>query len=94
MQAFSAILAILNLVPQLAKWFEGFVSWYVDRQINSMDQENRDAIRKAVFEHDQRDLESATGSQHPGEPSGIPGTVLRDTLPGVPRGELPNTPAN
>jgi hypothetical protein len=81
---FSALLAVIQLIPTVEGWVQSFIAFYVVQQINSMKAENRDAIKKAFDEKDQRDLEKAIGNPAAGEPSGIPGTEHRDTLPGVP----------
>jgi hypothetical protein len=87
---FSAVLAVLRSAPALAglalkfiSAVENFVTWFINNRIDQMAKENRDAIKKAVVDQDQRDLEKAIGSPTAGEPSGIPGTVIRDALPGV-----------
>lgn len=41
------------------------------------------AIRKAIDEQDQRELEKQIGNRTPGEKSNLPGTVIRDRLPGI-----------
>lgn len=48
-----------------------------------MHKEDREAIRKAIYEHDQRDLERQIGSSSPGEVSNAPGTIIVDELPNV-----------
>ncbi len=80
---FSAILAVIQAIPAVRDLFERFVSFYVERRIASMKQENRDAIRRAFTEHDQRPLEEALGNPNPGGHSGVPGTQVVDRLPGV-----------
>lgn len=80
---FEAVLALIKAIPVFQQWVERFMAWYIERQIAGMRQENRDAIRKAFEQHDTRDLEKAIGNPHAGEPSELPGTVVRDTLPGV-----------
>lgn len=78
-----AVLGLVQAIPILDKWMERLVAAYVASRISSMQQENREALRKAIELHDQRDLEAAIGHPSPGAPSGIPGTTLRDSLPGV-----------
>jgi hypothetical protein len=89
---FSAIVGIINLIPVVKGWIDSFIAYYVGKQIESMKAENMAAIRKAVHEQDQRDAERALGNPQAGEPSDIPGTVIRDSLPGVsnPKGSSGN----
>lgn len=79
----SLLLAVFKAIPILQGWFESLVAGYIATQIAQMKDENRAAIKKAIETQDQRDLEAALGNPHPGEASGIPGTQIRDTLPGV-----------
>lgn len=43
------------------------------------------AIKKAVDQKDQTDVEHVIGNPTPGGPSGIPGVSVVDALPGVPK---------
>lgn len=83
--AFATILAVLKAIPVLDSWFQQLVALYVSLQISNMKSENRDAVRKALEEHDQRDLEKATGnSQHSGEHSGETSSeIISGPPPGV-----------
>ena len=83
MSIIQAVLAILKAIPILDSWFERLAAAYVASRIQTMRAENRDAIKKAVEAHDTIDLEKAVGNPEPGAPSGIPGTVVRDKLPGA-----------
>lgn len=80
---FSAIIAVINLIPVIKGLFESFVSYYVAQQIADMKKENAEAIRKALQEHDQRYIEEMLGNPRAGEPSGLPGVVIRDGIVGV-----------
>ena len=80
---FSLLLAIFKAIPALEKWFQDLSALYIASRIESMKQENREAIKKAIEAQDQRDLERAIGSPKAGEHSGLPGTEIRDSLPGV-----------
>jgi hypothetical protein len=80
---FQAILAVLNAIPALKSVFDQFVAWYVAAQIDAMKEDQRAALRKAIEKQDQTDLEKTIGYPHAGEPSNTPGTVIRDSLPGV-----------
>lgn len=62
-------------------WFDDLVAFYVKLKIASMKRENREAIRKALHEQDQRDLEGAVGNPYPGEPSGDDGVTIVDAPP-------------
>lgn len=77
------ILAIFQAIPKLKDLFEALVAEYVAAQIQSMKTEQRAAIKKAIDEQDQRDLEKAIKSPRAGAPSGIAGAVIVDDLPGV-----------
>jgi hypothetical protein len=87
---FSAVLAGLKALPgavtlanKLTEAVESFIVWYVNNRRDAMKAEHRAAIKKAFEQHDQRDLEKAIGNPNAGEPSNLPGTVIRDSLPGV-----------
>ncbi len=80
---FGFILAIIKAVPSLKSWWDQLVALYVADQLDKFQKADRDAIRKAVYEHDQRDLEGQIGNINPGKPSGLPGTHIVDSLPGV-----------
>lgn len=80
---FASIMSVIKLVPIVDKWVERFVVWYAENQIATMVKENREAMKKAIEAQDQRDLEKVIGNPNAGEPSGTPGTVIRDSLPGV-----------
>jgi hypothetical protein len=73
------ILAFAKAFPIVEKWLDEAYN----EKIKTMSKENRAAIKKAIDEQDQRDLEIAMGSTKPGEASGIPGTVITDSWPGV-----------
>ena len=76
--------AFIKVIPGIVRLVESFVEWYVQTQIDSMKAEHREGIKKAIQDHDQRELEKAIGSPIAGEHSGIPGTVIVDgPLPGV-----------
>lgn len=80
------VVAFIKAVPVIKKWVEQLIALYVAQQIKAMREADREAIRKAVYDFDQRDLEKQIGSTKPGEPSGLPGTHIRDSLPNVPSG--------
>lgn len=75
------IIALLKAIPIIDGWFQQLVAAYTASQIASMKKENRDAIRKAIIEHDQRGLEEAIGNPNPGEASGDSGAVIVDAPP-------------
>lgn len=77
----SAIISFITLIPQLKAWFDDLVAAYVALKLASMKQENRDALKKALTEYDQRDLEKAIGSPNPGEASGDAGATIIDHVP-------------
>ena len=82
-QAFAAIAAIIKAIPIIKKWVDLFMVYYFNYTVDKMRKEDRAAIRKAIDEQDQRDLEKQIGDRHPGENSNLPGTGLRDSLPNV-----------
>ena len=84
MTVISSVIAVIKAIPVVKEWFDSLLAMYVRSEIASMKKENREALRKAIDEQDQRDLEKAIGNPNPGEHSGIPGTEIRDKLPGVP----------
>jgi hypothetical protein len=83
MLALDVLLALLTAIPVLKSWFDQLVADYISFKIESMKQENRDAIRKALDAFDQRDLEKAIGNPNPGAPSNLDGVEYVTDLPGV-----------
>lgn len=83
MQIILAIIAFSKTVKIFKDWIDLFVVTYTANEIKDMKKENRDSIKKAILEQDQRDLEKAMGSTKVGLPSGIQGTEIVDHLPGV-----------
>lgn len=79
MTTVSIILALLKAFPILDKWLDEAYN----EKIKKMSKENRAALKKAIENQDQRDLETAMGSTKVGEISGIPGAEIVDNLPGV-----------
>lgn len=80
---FSILFAIIKAIPIINSWADKFVAFYVQKGIEQLKKEDREAIRKAINEQDQRDLEKQLGSTTAGELSGIPGTDIRTDLPNV-----------
>lgn len=81
MSIITAILGLIKVIPIIDGWIQLFVSAYVANQIDTMKKENKDAIRKAIQDHDQRDLEKAIGNQNAGKPSGDAGSTIIDHPP-------------
>lgn len=79
----AVLLAFFKALPILKTFWDGLVAAYIAREVSKMKKENVEAIRKAVDEHDQREIEKLLGSPKAGLPSGIPGTEQRDSLPNV-----------
>jgi hypothetical protein len=77
------LLSLIKAIPALRDIFERLVSLYIQSEISSMKSENLNAVRMAITEHDQRDLEKAIGSPTAGIASGDPGSVIIDHPPGV-----------
>ena len=78
---FSGVVAICKAIPILNDLLQEFFAYYAKTQLAAMKEANREGVRKAVYEHDQRELEKTIGSDKAGEPSGH-GDIV-DTLPGV-----------
>lgn len=76
----SIVLSILKAIPIIDSWFQQIAV----ARIAELNSENIAAIKKALTERDQRDLEEAIGNPNPGMPSGDPGTVIqKDRPPGT-----------
>ncbi len=82
---FSTIVAIIKAIPILKGWIDQAVALYLSHSIESMHESDRAAVKKAIYEHDQRDLEKQIGSTKAGKSSDLPGVELRDSLPNVVR---------
>lgn len=82
-QFITLIISISKAVPIVNNWIQELIVAFTNQRIDSMSKENRESIKKAIEQKDQRDLEKAMGSINAGELSGIPGTVVVDKLPGV-----------
>ena len=78
----NALLAIITAIPALQKLFESLMVLFSQKQLESMRVENRDALKKALSLHDQREIEKLV-TTNPGAHSQVPGTEIRDSLPGV-----------
>ncbi len=83
MNPIMAVYTIIKAWPTLKSWVESFMKFYVEREIANMKKEDREAIKKAINEQDQRDLEKQIGYSKAGEASGLPGAVIVDSLPNV-----------
>lgn len=78
------ILAVIKIIPILADWFDQLAALYVQARIAIMKNENRDAVLKAIQDHDTRDLEQVSGNDHPGEHSNETGSeIVSGPPPGV-----------
>jgi hypothetical protein len=86
-QLVALLLSIFKAVPALKQLWDQLISAYIATQIETIKKEYREAIRKAIYEHDQRDLESAIGSPQSGKISGIPGAVVVDNIGVHPQAE-------
>lgn len=83
MKTISLVIAFLKAIPIIEEWFQKLVAAYVAARISSIKKEYKDSIKKAFDQQDQRPIEEALGNPDAGAPSGIPGTEIRDSLPGV-----------
>ena len=77
---FSTIIAIIKAIPIIQKWFEELFILYFNMQVDSMRAENVKAIRKAIDEKDQRDIERALQSTLAGKRSHEVDSVLIDDI--------------
>ena len=80
---FKIVLALLNAVPKLKELWDEALAAYIKNEISKMHEKDRAAIRRAIYEHDQRDLEKQLFNNEPGLPSGLPNTEFRNDLPNV-----------
>jgi hypothetical protein len=74
--AFNLIIAIITAIPKVKELWDQLLAYYVSSKIDDLHEADREAIRKAVYEHDQRDLERQIGNPYPGERSLLPGTYV------------------
>lgn len=81
----AGILAVAKSIPVVDSWVQALSVAYTLNQISKMKNENKAAVIRAVSQLDQRDIEKALGSETAGQLSGIAGTQVVDTLPGVPK---------
>jgi hypothetical protein len=90
LEVLAAIVALIKAIPIADKWAERFFVAYKAYQRERNRKENREAIRAAIEDHDQRKLEEIGGGKA-GEPSNDPGAVIDPTPPrGV--SEAPRNP--
>ena len=74
---------LLKAIPSIKGWWDQFMAFYIAHEIEKLHEADKAAIRKAIYEHDQRDLERQIGNSNPGEVSNTPGAIIIDELPGV-----------
>lgn len=79
----AGIIAIAKAIPALRDILNQLSAAWMAMEYANLRQEQRDAIKKAIGEHDQRDLEKSIGNPKAGMPSGDDGAVV---LPGKPPG--------
>lgn len=80
MAQFWALINVLKMLLDGVKTVWGlFKQW----QYQKAKDENKAAIEDSAKMGDQRPIEEAIGSGKAGKPSGIEGTEIRDSLPGV-----------
>lgn len=83
---FSVLFAIIKYVPVVKELWDRLLTEYIKMQIEQMRKADIEAIRKAIYEKDQRDLEGQLFN-NPGKPSGLDGVINVPELPGVPNSE-------
>jgi hypothetical protein len=81
-----SLLALFKAIPVLKQAWDELIVAYTASQYANMKAENAAAIRKAIYEYDQRDLEKLLDPNRAGLPSGIDGVLPADSIPiaGVP----------
>ena len=88
MVTFSAILAALTaffkMIPALKNLWDSVVALYIQQEYANMIKQNQTTIKKALEDHDQREIEKLLDPNSAGLPSGLPGSVV------IPGGSLPN----
>lgn len=77
---FATIIAIIKAIPILQKWFEQLFALYINAQIDFMKADNVKAIRKAIDDKDQRDIERALQSTIAGKRSSEVSSVIIDDI--------------
>jgi hypothetical protein len=80
---FNAIIALASMFKIGKELLDSFAVYYFQKKLAEMKEENRLAIKKAIEEHDQRDIEKALGNPNAGEASYAAGSEIVDHLPGV-----------
>ena len=73
------ILALAKAFPIIDKWLDQAYN----AKIEAMKKQNSEAIDTAFETDDQRPIEDAMNSSKTGKPSGVPGSEIVDSLPGV-----------
>lgn len=76
----TTILNVIIAIPKIKEMFEQLIALYIEQKIESMKFQNREAIRKALYELDQREIEKAMQSNMAGKPSLDPDAVIVDKL--------------
>ena len=76
--------AIFKAIPALKDLFDQFVVAYTKSQIENIKKDYLNAIKTAINDRDQRDIEKALGSPRAGLPSGNTGAQIVDHVIGVP----------
>jgi hypothetical protein len=78
----AGLVAFIKAVPIIDSWFTLLFKVYTEKTIADMKKENAEAIKKAIETGDQRPIETTIGSSNAGKPSGVPGAVIYDSIPG------------
>lgn len=80
---FNAIAALAATIPIFDSWLRQFIAWYLANQIQKMKAEDQQVMVDALKNNDQIPVEKLLGFAKAGKPSGVPGTEIVDSLPGV-----------
>jgi hypothetical protein len=79
----AVILAVINAVPKLKEFWDQLLVLYFQKEVEKLRKRDVEAIRKAISEKDQRDLEKQVFGKDPNYRSGIDGVRIVDKLPNV-----------
>lgn len=80
----AAIIALGKILPIVDRWLVALCLAVTQNTIKKMKEEDINAPIQATKSNDQRALEKLLGSPRAGQASGISGSGVVDSLPGVP----------
>ncbi len=68
------ILALLALIPKINELWDKLAAEYIKLRLEKLRDEDREAIRQALDNHDQRKIEWQMGNTKAGDPSFVTGS--------------------